>query len=1164
MSFVHLRLHTEYSLSDSTVRLKPLMKAVEEGGMSAVAITDLNNLFALVKFYRLTTGSGIKPIFGIDIFVDNEEDESQPFHMILLCQSIKGYHNLSKLISKAYLKGQANGTPKVTQEWIADYADGLIALSGGKSGDVGKALIDGNQQRAEELAAGWSNIFPDRYYVELQRTGRTGDEEYLHDAVEVAVKQSLPVVATNDVRFLKEDDFYSHEARVCISEGYVLDDQNRPKNYTTQQYLRSAEEMQELFADIPEALQNTVEIAKRCNVALTLGKNYLPDTPIPDGFTIDQFIASEAKKGLEERLDVLLDREADDFSELRKPYDERLQIELDVILDMGFPGYFLIVADFIQWAKDNDIPVGPGRGSGAGSLVAYSMKITDLDPLEYDLLFERFLNPERISMPDFDIDFCMDNRDKVIAYVSQNYGQEKVSQIITHGTMAAKGVIRDVGRVLGHPYGFVDRIAKLIPMDLGITLPKALVESEDLKELYDRDEEVQGLMDLALMLEGLTRNTGKHAGGVLISPSEISDYTAIYCDPDGSNVVSHYDMHDVEAVGLVKFDFLGLRNLTIIDWALKMVNARREKDNKEPLDITQIDLEDRASFDLLKASQTTAVFQLESRGMKDLISRLQPDVFEDIIALVALYRPGPLGSGMVDDFVNRKHGRQKVEYPHPDLEPILKPTYGVILYQEQVMQIAQVLASYTLGGADMLRRAMGKKKPEEMEKQRSIFMEGAVKNGVEEDTATYIFDLMEKFAGYGFNKSHSAAYALVSFQTAWLKAHYPAEFMAAVSSSDMDNTEKMVIFIDDCKQQKLEVMRPNINLSHFKFTVDDDGRVVYGLGAVKGVGEAAIDYITENREKEGEFKSLVDLCKRVASQKVSRRVLETLVKSGAFDVFGQSRRSLMEFLPEATKIAEQYSRDQAFGQSDLFGGAGNMGGEEPEVPDVGEWKEKERLTAEKEVLGLYLTGHPLDEYKDELKQLVTHTLKKVDDMDVIAGGKFSKLPVVLAGTVAAIRVQNTDNGKRAFFNLDDGTAYMEFAAFTNTFEAFGHLLQKDEILLVEGTLSTDMRNGSIRMRVEVLHDMQSARSTFASRLLMSVEQSKTGNGLVSELKALFQSDGEGQGDQKDRHCPVFINYDAEDTTAQLRLGEAFKAPISDVDIERMKDILGKDSVRLQY
>ncbi|CAA6826241.1 MAG: DNA polymerase III alpha subunit (EC, partial [uncultured Thiotrichaceae bacterium] len=738
MSFVHLRLHTEYSLVDSTIRIKPLMESVEAAGMSAVAMTDLNNFFALVKFYRAAMGQGLKPIFGLDVIVLDDEHQ---YHLILLCQNNTGYRNLTKLISRAYLKGQVLGEPKVQAEWIEEFSEGVIALSGGRDGDVGQLILAGHADMAAERVRKWKTVFPDRYYLELQRTGREGEEEYLHTAVDIALAESVPVVATNDVRFTSEADFYAHEARVCIRDGFTLADKRRPKRYSEQQYLRTPEEMTGLFADIPSAITNTVEIARRCNVSLTLGKNYLPQFPIPEGMTEAEYFCKVSEDGLEERLDFLFGektpRGTPDFEKRREPYDERLKIELDVINGMGFPGYFLIVADFIQWAKDNDIPVGPGRGSGAGSLVAYALKITDIDPLEYDLLFERFLNPERVSMPDFDIDFCMDNRDKVIDYVAETYGRNQVSQIITYGSMAAKAVVRDVGRVLGHPYGFVDRIAKLVPFEVGMTLTKALAESVDLKALYDDDEEVKSLLDLALSLEGLSKNVGKHAGGVLISPSDLTDFTPVYCEEDGSGLVSQYDKDDVEAVGLVKFDFLGLRNLTIIDWAVKTINRKRALKGEDPLDITRLDLEDKASFVLLKAQKTTAIFQLESRGMKELIKRLQPDVFEDIVALVALYRPGPLQSGMVDDFINRKHGRAKVEYPHPDLEPILKPTYGVILYQEQVMQIAQVLASFTLGGADMLRRAMGKKKPEEMEKQRGLFMEGSGKNGVDADQATY-------------------------------------------------------------------------------------------------------------------------------------------------------------------------------------------------------------------------------------------------------------------------------------------------------------------------------------------------------------------------------------------------------------------------------------------
>ncbi|MCK5726846.1 MAG: DNA polymerase III subunit alpha [Thiotrichaceae bacterium] len=1155
MSFVHLRLHSEYSLNQSTIRLKPLAQAIVAGGMSAVALTDTNNVYALVKFFRAMTAAGIKPIFGVDCLLRNEQGGA-PFHFNLLCQTDTGYLNLCRLISKAFLEGQSLGVPMVNKAWLPEFSEGLIVLSGARLGDVGQAFLNGNPELATRLAKEWAKIFPDRYYLELQRTGRKGDEESLHQMIDLATELDLPVVATNDVQFLKTEGFYPHEARVCITEGYILDDPKRPKNFSEQQYCRSAAEMEALFADIPEAIENTVEIAKRCNVTLKLGKNYLPSVPMPEGMTADTFFVSESKKGLELRLDTLLDRHAKDFEILRKPYDERLQIELDVILGMGFPSYFLIVADFIQWAKDNDIPVGPGRGSGAGSLVAYAMKITDLDPLEYDLLFERFLNPERISMPDFDIDFCMDNRDRVIQYVVETYGRDKVSQIITHGSMAAKAVVRDTGRVLGHGYLFVDRIAKLIPMDLGMTLSKALVESTDLKHLADTNEEVGSLIKLALSLEGLTKNTGKHAGGVLISPSELTDFTPLHCDSEGKNVVSQYDMNDVEAVGLVKFDFLGLRNLTIIDWALKMVNAQRFKENKELLKIEEIDLKDKASFDLLKDSNTTAVFQLESRGMKDLIKRLQPDVFEDIIALVALYRPGPLGSGMVDDFVDRKHGKQKVEYPHPDLEPILKPTYGVILYQEQVMQIAQVLASYTLGGADMLRRAMGKKKVSEMEKQRAIFLKGALANNVEEDNANYIFDLMEKFAGYGFNKSHSAAYALVSFQTAWLKAHYPAEFMAAVASSDMDNTEKVVIFIDDCKQMKLKIVSPDINRSHYKFTVDNEGQVVYGLGAIKGVGESAVDMIVENRIEQGEFSSLLDLCKRVSSQKVSKRVLETLIFSGALDQLSESRSSLMAFLPKALKMAAQYHYDKNLGQTDLFGVV-NVEGEEVPMPIVDEWELKDKLSKEKNVLGLYLSGHPIDIYGDELKQLMSHTLVEVINMDEVPGGKFAKLPVILVGIVAAIRIQNMDNGKRAFFSLDDGTTYMEIAAFNKTFEEFGHLIVKDEILLVEGTMSKDMRTGGIRLRVDALHDIASARNTFARYAVLNCYHDQVTEGLADKLAELLYTDDE-------HSCPVYINYQAENSRVKIVLGDDYKAPITDDILQSLRETDGVARVQIVY
>ncbi|MCB1732279.1 MAG: DNA polymerase III subunit alpha, partial [Halieaceae bacterium] len=783
--FVHLRLHTEYSLVDGLVRVKPLIQRVAELGMPAVAVTDVCNFYGLIKTYKAATAAGVQPIFGVDLQVMESDDPDRAWPLCLLAMDLEGYRNLTLLISRAYTEGQHLGMPYVQKAWLADCAQGVIALSAGAAGEVGQALLAGKLELAAERAQAWMSLYPGRFYLELHRTGREGDEAHLHAAVDLATQLQCPVVATNDVRFLDASEFEAHEARVCIREGRTLDDPRRARLYTDEQYLRSPAEMAELFADIPEALANTVEIARRCGLVLELGKPYLPDYPVPVGLTMDEYFRQVSHEGLEQRLQVLLDPAAGDFSERQAEYRARLDFELETIIQMGFPGYFLIVMDFIRWAKQHDIPVGPGRGSGAGSLVAYALSITDLDPIEYDLLFERFLNPERVSMPDFDVDFCMEKRDRVIDYVADTYGREAVSQIITFGTMAAKAVVRDVARVQGKSYGLADKLSKMIPFEVGMTLEKALEQEEPLQEFLRDDPQAQEIWDMAVQLEGITRNVGKHAGGVVIAPSRLTDFSPLYCDETGGGLVTQYDKGDVEDAGLVKFDFLGLRTLTIIDWAVKMINDMRREQGEQPLDIAQLPLDDAASFALLQSAETTAVFQLESRGMKDLIKRLRPDCFEDIIALVALFRPGPLQSGMVDNFINRKHGREKISYPdaqwqHESLQPILEPTYGIILYQEQVMQIAQELAGYTLGGADMLRRAMGKKKPEEMAKQRAVFEEGARSRGVDGELAIKIFDLVEKFAGYGFNKSHSAAYALVSYQTAWLKTHYPAPFMAAV------------------------------------------------------------------------------------------------------------------------------------------------------------------------------------------------------------------------------------------------------------------------------------------------------------------------------------------------------------------------------------------------
>ena len=1148
--FVHLHLHTEYSLVDGLVRVKPLVQAVAEAGMPAVAVTDQSNLFAMVKFYRAAMAAGVKPIIGVDAWLQNEQDPNQPSRIILLCQTKEGYRNLTQLVSRSYIEGQHRGQPMLQKAWLKGHTDGLIALSGGKTGEIGQALLAENHDQATSLLAEWQALFPQRFYLELQRTGRPGEEDYLHAAVELASRHQVPVVATNDVHFIREDEFEAHEARVCIHDGRVLDDKRRPRRYSQQQYLRSPEEMIELFADLPEAIENSVEIARRCNLELTLGRNYLPDYPVPAGMSIEAYLSAESRKGLEKRLEKLFDTQAPDFAEKRKPYDERLEVELDVINKMGFPGYFLIVADFIRWAKENAIPVGPGRGSGAGSLVAYALTITDLDPLAYDLLFERFLNPERVSMPDFDIDFCMEGRDRVIEYVAERYGRDRVSQIITYGSMAAKAVVRDVGRVLGHPYGFVDRIAKLIPFEIGITLDKALQQEEALRELYEQDEEVQTLIELARSLEGLARNAGKHAGGVVIAPSRLTDFSPLYCEQGSSSLVTQFDKDDVEAVGLVKFDFLGLRTLTIIDWAVQTINRQRQARGEPPVDISTIPLDDKAAFDLLKATRTTAVFQLESRGMKDLIKRLQPDNFEEIIALVALFRPGPLQSGMVDDFINRKHGRAKVVYPHPDLEPVLSPTYGVILYQEQVMQIAQVLAGYTLGGADMLRRAMGKKKPEEMAKQRDIFTKGARERGVDEKTATHIFDLMEKFAGYGFNKSHSAAYALISYQTAWLKAHHPAAFMAAVLSADMDNTDKVVTLIDECHDMALEVHPPNINLCEHHFSVHENNSVIYGLGAIKGVGEAAIDSIIRERQANGPFNDLFDFCQRIELKKVNRRTLEALIMAGALDVFGQNRATLMASLPSALKLAEQQSRNREVGMEDMFGMTPQVASGPANYLQQPEWHEDQRLSCEKQTLGLYLTGHPIERYLPELEKFVTSRiveLKPTRDQTVI-----------IAGLIIAMRTMNTKRGDRmAFITIDDRSARIEMAVFSEAYQRYRDLLAKDKLIVVEGEVSVDEYSGGYKVSSRSIYDINQAREHFARKLLVKVDEEHAANGFIHHLQSTLAPYREGV-------CPVTLSYLRSDAQAEIALGKAWRVHPTDELLHRLREVIGPERVEVVY
>ncbi|MBV7263713.1 DNA polymerase III subunit alpha [Photobacterium sp. WH24] len=1153
--FIHLRIHSDFSMVDGLSKVPPLVKKVAELGMPAMALTDFTNLCGLVKFYFAAHGAGVKPIIGADFKVRSDENGDELSDLTVLAADNDGYKNLTLLISRAYQRGHVQHMPVIDRDWLVEQKQGLILLSGGKTGDVGQALLKGNQAAAERCVAFYQQHFPGNYYLELVRTGRPDEEAYLHFAIELAAQADLPVVATNDVRFINPDQFDAHEIRVCIHDGYTLVDPRRPKHYSAQQYLRSEEEMCKLFADIPEALENSVEIAKRCNVTVRLGEYFLPNFPTGD-MTTEDFLVLKSKEGLERRLEFLFPDE-EVRKNRRSEYDERLDIELEVINQMGFPGYFLIVMEFIQWSKENGVPVGPGRGSGAGSLVAYALDITDLDPLAFDLLFERFLNPERVSMPDFDIDFCMDKRDQVIDHVAEMYGRDAVSQIITFGTMAAKAVIRDVGRVLGHPYGFVDRISKMIPAEPGMTLAKAFEAEPQLGEVYEADEEVKDLIDMCRVLEGVTRNAGKHAGGVVISPTTITDFAPLYCDAEGHHPVTQFDKNDVETAGLVKFDFLGLRTLTIIDWALGMINPRLEAQGKPPVNITAIPMADQKSFAMLQRSESTAVFQLESRGMKDLIKRLQPDCFEDMIALVALFRPGPLQSGMVDNFIDRKHGREEISYPdatyqHESLKEILEPTYGIILYQEQVMQIAQVLAGYSLGGADLLRRAMGKKKPEEMAKQRATFESGAVNNGVDGELAMKIFDLVEKFAGYGFNKSHSAAYALVSYQTLWLKAHYPAEFMAAVMTADMDNTDKVVGLVEECQRMNLQILPPDVNKGLYRFTVDDEGAIVYGIGAIKGVGEGPIENIIAAREKGGHFKDLFDFCARIDTKKVNKRVLERLIKAGAMDRLGPNRAAMMATLDDALKAAGQHHQAEAFGQADMFGVLTAAPEEvEKAYANIPEWPEKIWLEGERDTLGLYLTGHPINSYVRELKHYVTWRLK-----DAHPTGR-DKV-VTIAGLVIAARVMTTKRGTRiGVLTLDDRSGRMEVMLFSDALDRYLDLIEKDRILVVSGQVSFDDFNGGLKMSAREVLDISDAREKHLRGLAISLTEGQIDHTFFERFSKALEPHRAGT-------VPVNIYYQRSNARAKLTLGTEWRITPSDDLITDLKVLLGEQQVEFEF
>ena len=1185
--FVHLRLHSEFSIVDGITRLDGAVAKAKADGQTALGLTDLGNTFGFVKFYKAARGKGVKPILGADVFIANSADRDSPFRALLLIQNDQGYKNLCELISKAWLTNVHRDRGEIDFAWLSDYSEGLICLSGARQGEIGQALLKQTDQGLEEAlqaASRYQQVFEDRFFIELQRAGLPGEDVYVRSVLRVAAEQKIPVVATHPIQFLDKDDFQSHEARVCIASGETLGNPRRRRDFTDQQYLASQAEMAERFADIPHALANSVAIATKCNLSLQLGKPQLPDFPTPNGESLEDFLRASSKEGLERRLTLLYpDQRLRD--ERRPVYQARLDLECETIIQMGFPGYFLIVADFINWAKNNGVPVGPGRGSGAGSLVAYSLGITDLDPLPYALLFERFLNPERVSMPDFDIDFCQERRQLVIDYVRSKYGRQAVSQIVTFGTMASRAVIRDAGRVLELPYNFCDQLSKLIPVvqNKPLSLKEAREKEPILAEREKKEDEVRELLALAEPLEDLTRNVGMHAGGVLIAPGKITDFCPLYQAPGAAGeegVVSMYDKDDVEAVGLVKFDFLGLRNLTIIQLAVDTI-SRLYPDR--PLKLEDLNgFDDPAAYQVLKQANTTAIFQVESQGMKRYLPKLQPDSFEDIIAMLALYRPGPLNSGMVDDFILRKQGQQRINYFHDDLKDCLTPTYGVIVYQEQVMQIAQIMAGYTLGGADLLRRAMGKKKPEEMAQQRSIFLEGARAKGHSEKLATELFDLMEKFAEYGFNKSHTAAYAVITYQTAWLKAHFPAEFLAATMSSDMDDTDKVAFLVNDAKANGLSVLPPSINASSYRFEpvlgVDEGGQplerdsapqtraraIRYGLGAVRGVGESAVMSILKARE-DGPFKDLFDFCSRVDRRLVNKRAMEALVKSGAFDEThpdGKAGRAqLVAAIDIAVRMAEEVAANAD--QVGLFGDDAGSGstGSAATLPAVSPYSARDTLLEEKLALGYCFSGSLFDNVAQEVRRFAATPLSRAMP---------TKDSIWIAGVVTNSRAQMTRRGMMRVIELDDGSGRMEVTVFNELYDARKHVLKVDDVLIISAKIDNDEYSGGLRGSAVEILTLAEARGRHARAIRLALPADQGAETFMAKLKQLV---GQGMGTsalatspntRMKNGCPILLEIQQGQQVCELRLPDPQRVEPSETNLSRLRSGFGEANVSLDY
>lgn len=1173
VAFVHLHIHSEYSLADGMVRLQPLTETAAQHGLPAIALTDIANVHGAIKFYRACLARGIKPLIGCDLWIQNPLHPDRADRAIILCCNQQGYRNLSKFLSAAYL--HPSRTDKIIIAWqdLQAMQQGLLILLDDQEGPLANASPNQSQ---DPLLDAYQTLFTDRLYLQISRIGNPGEQAYIRRATKIAAARNIGLVATNRVQFIAREEFDAHEIRVCINDGRVLQDHRRPRRFTPQQYLRSAREMHDLFADLPHALANTLQIARRCNLFLDFDQHFLPAYPDARDESMEQILRRQAEQGLCARLGVasLTAKDPAGNPAVPEKYPARLNMELEVINKMGFPGYFLIVADFIRWSKANNIPVGPGRGSGAGSLVAWATNITELDPLHYGLLFERFLNPDRVSLPDFDIDFCVDGRDRVIEYVADRYGRDHVAQIITFGTMAAKAAVRDVGRVMGMPYGFVDQVAKLIPFEIGITLEKALKQEDLLRQRYRDEDDIKQLIDNAMQIEGLARNAGKHAGGVVIAPRALTEFTPLYSDTHFTQAITQLDKDDLETIGLVKFDFLGLRTLTIIELALKMINARREQDKQPPLKIDEVPLDDPTTYEMIRSGRTTAIFQLESRGMKEIIIRLQPDQFDDLVALVALYRPGPLQSGMVDDFINRKHGREEIVYPHPDVAPILQPTYGVILYQEQVMQIAQVLAGYTFGASDELRQAMGKKKPEEMAKQRDTFKQGATERGVKPGIANAIFALMEKFAGYGFNKSHSVAYALIAYHTAWLKAHYPAAFMAATLSAELQNTDKLASLLVDCEEMELQMRSPDINDSGHAFRSIDDKTILYGVGALKGVGKAVSESIAAERARNGNYKDLYDFCARLDARVFNKRVLEALVKSGAMDnlttdtngnstptttnpttamrALGIKRATLFAEINNAVQAAEQHQTNAQTGQSDMFGEASATNATHPaQAPrQIKGWDEQHLLAAEKEALGLFLSGHPYTRYDAELAQVAQKNLNTLD----LTRPRIA----AFAGLLTSLRAIKTRRGRMGFAVLDNAIERVEVILYSDQFKQHREMLQKGNILIAQGELSVDGFTGGFQLRADRVADINTFRAKWLRRLHLNLMEEQTTPAAMQTIHRVLTTHRGGE-------VKVAIRYRrANGESGNLKLSNDWTIHPTQPALDQLADLIGSENLTFHY